>query len=90
MYKSCIGIGDGKGERLQWWEVCGDVHPWRDKWVVVFGFYKFLVAVDGRCEVFVAVGGCGGDFECGGNEGGLVWWGPCEISWFRPHFDDGG
>lgn len=89
MDESCTGIKDSEGEGIQWWEVCGDVHPWGDKWVVVLGFYEVLVADDGGGEVFVVVGSCGGDDgECGGNEGGLVWWGPREVSWFWPHVDD--
>lgn len=58
--------------------------------MVVFGFDEVLVATDGGGEMVVVVVGIGGDDECGRKEGGLVWWGPCEVPWFRPHIDDGG
>lgn len=63
-------------------EVCG----WGNQRAVVFGFYEVLVAGDCGGEVFVVgIGGGGGDGECGGEECGLVWWGPREVSWFGPH-----
>jgi len=58
--------------------------------VVVFGYYEVLVAGDGGGEVFVVVGSGGGDGEVGSNEGGLIWWGPREVSGFGPDVKDGG
>lgn len=58
--------------------------------MVVFGSYEVLVAGDGGGEVFVVVGSGGGDGEVRGNEGGLIWWVPGEVSWLGPHVEDGG
>lgn len=91
MDEFCSSVHHCDLESLQWWEVfVGDVDCLWDKWVVVLGFDEVLVAADGDGEMLVVVVGGGGDGECGGEEGGLVWWGPCKVPWFGPHIDDGG
>jgi len=55
----------------------------------VFGFEEAVVVTDGGGEVFVVVDGGGENGEGRREEGGLVWWGPCEVPWFGPHIDAG-
>lgn len=53
--------------------------------MVVFCFDEVCVAGYGGGEVVVVVGSGGGDGECWREEGGLLWWGPREVSWFGPY-----